>query len=206
MPADEEPAASFDELRQKHERFFEGLVPSSEEEDENSVMSSSTGPILSFSSVPTPASTAGRGHRPMVNLGIKPQFNLDSAEKLLRTFRTMLISCPCIVLGDEADVRAMARDTPFVLLAILAVTSCSTSLQGHSLYDEEFRKVLGLKFVTGGERSLDLLQGILIYCAWYISYLSGQQQYTYPKQVSFSLETQTPTGNPISKDGNRYRS
>ncbi|KAH8205628.1 hypothetical protein TruAng_000122 [Truncatella angustata] len=167
MPADEEPAASFDDLRDQHERFIDDLVPSSEEEAEAASMSSSAAPAFSFADLPTPTSIASSRSRPMVGLGIKPQFNLDSAEKLFRTFKGMLPSCPCIVLGEDASVRTMARDSPFVLLAILAATSSSTSLQGHSLYDEEFRKVLGLKFVTGGERSLDLLQGILVYCAWY---------------------------------------
>lgn len=63
----------------------------------------------------------------------------------------------------------MARSAPFVLLAILAVSSYASSPQGHSLYDEEFRKVLGLKFVTASERSLEMLQGLLIYCAWYVN-------------------------------------
>jgi hypothetical protein len=60
----------------------------------------------------------------------------------------------------------MAQTRPFVLLAILAATSGLQSLYGHNLYDEEFRKILALKFVAGGERSLELLQGLLIYCAW----------------------------------------
>ncbi|KAI0153757.1 hypothetical protein BJ166DRAFT_365562 [Pestalotiopsis sp. NC0098] len=168
MPADEEPVDSIDELRRQHERFIDDLIPSSEEEEDNvPAMSPSAGPVFDFNSLPTPTSTASLRTRPMVNLGIKPQFNLDSAEKLFQMFRSMLPSCPCVMLDECTDVRCMARDSPFVLLAILAATSCSTSLQGHSLYDEEFRKVLGLKFVTGGERTLDLLQGILVYCAWY---------------------------------------
>lgn len=165
MPAEEEPSGNFDELREQHERYIDDLVPSTDEED--SVMSSSAGATFSFGSLPTPSSTASSGGvRPLVNLGIKPQFNLDSAEKLLQTFRRMLSCCPFIVLDDSADVRSMARDSPFILLAVLAATSSSTSLQGYSLYDEEFRKVLGLKFVTGGERTLELLQGILVYCSW----------------------------------------
>lgn len=168
MPAQEEPAASFDELQELHERFLDNLMPSSEEEEQQGPAApSSSATVFDFASIPTPASSAGSDVRPMVSLGIKPQFHLDSAERLLQTFRTMLPSCPCIVLDEDANVRTMARESPFVLLAILAATSCSTSLQGHSLYDEEFRKVLGLKFVTGGERTLDLLQGILVYCAWY---------------------------------------
>lgn len=170
MPADEDLRDNFDDLRAKHERFIENLMISSEDDELETdpvVISPSTGRAFDFNdlSVPTPEFTTKS--RPMGNLGIKPRFNLDSAEKLLDSFRSMLPHCPCIVLPDDADVRSMARDMPFVLLALLAVTSCSTSLQGHSLYDEEFRKILGLKFVAGGERSLESLQALLIYCSWY---------------------------------------
>lgn len=78
----------------------------------------------------------------------------------------MLVHYPCVLLRQEETVAGLAAERPFVLLAILAVASGSRTLQGHSLYDEEFRKVLGLKYVAGGERSLELLQGILIYCTW----------------------------------------
>lgn len=172
MPADNDIRDNFDDLREKHERFIESLVPSSGEEDDSAVMSPSAEGSFNFNnpSMPTPSlastSSASVISRPVSSLGIKPQFNLDSAAKLLESFRRMLPYCPCIVLPDDADVRTMARDMPFVLLAILAVTSCSTSLQGHSLYDEEFRKILGLKFVAGGGRSLELLQGLIIYCSW----------------------------------------
>ncbi|KAL7621146.1 hypothetical protein AAE478_008462 [Parahypoxylon ruwenzoriense] len=174
MPAEEDPRDNFENLRQKHERYLENLVPSSGDEldDEPAPTSPSAGASFSFNdpSMRTPSSTATTASarsRPMSSLSIKPQFNLDSAKKLLDSFRSMLPHCPCIVLPDDADVRCTARDMPFVLLAILAVTSCSTSLQGHSLYDEEFRKILGLKFVAGSERSLELLQGLVIYCNWY---------------------------------------
>jgi len=107
-----------------------------------------------------------RKSKAMLDLSIKPQFNLENASKLLASFRYMLPQMPLLILPEDANVRSLARNAPFVLLAILAVTSCSTNLQGHSLYDEEFRKVFGLKFVAGGERSLELLQGLLIYCSW----------------------------------------
>ncbi|RYP44277.1 hypothetical protein DL768_009247 [Monosporascus sp. mg162] len=167
MPADEDPAAHFDSLREHHERILEGLVLSPEGEDGGEI-SSLDDLSRTPSSMTTASSSARSSRRPLGELGIQPQFNLDSAEKLLATFRdTLLPHCPIVALPDGADVRSLARDMPFVLLAILAVTSCSTSLQGHSLYDEEFRKVLGLKFVTSSERSLEMLQGLLIYCAWY---------------------------------------
>lgn len=170
MPADDDLHDNFDALREKHERFIDGLIPSSDDESNGDLAQlSSTGETFNFNdlSMPTPSGAAARCvSRPVSSLGIKPRFNLESAEKLLESFRAMLSSSPCIALPEDADVRSLARDMPFVLLSLLAVTSCSTSLQGHSLYDEEYRKVLALKFVAGGERSIELLQGIMIYCSW----------------------------------------
>jgi hypothetical protein len=78
----------------------------------------------------------------------------------------MLPYFPVISLPADVTVQSLARDRPFVLLAVLAAASGGRSMQGHSLYDEEFRKAFGLKFVSGGERTPELLAGLLVYCAW----------------------------------------
>ncbi|KAI0877933.1 hypothetical protein GGS24DRAFT_65073 [Hypoxylon argillaceum] len=203
VPAAEDLNDGLEMLRQQHERFLEDLVPSDgDDEDAQQVLGDTTSlgstqlsepKTFSFNDMSSSPSvslsgssttwTSGPARRPKSNLtsnlGIKPQFNLDSATKLLTSFRDMLPHLPCLVLPEDANVRSLARDSPFVLLAILAVTSCSSSLQGHSLYDEEFRKVLGLKFVAGGERSLELLQGILIYCSWYPFHLRPKNKQSF---------------------------
>lgn len=115
---------------------------------------------------PTPPASSTTHSHSIEDLHGKPQFNLASAESLLESFRSMLNHLPCIYLPSSATVPQLAAQKPFLLLAILAAASGSKTLQGHSLYDAEFRKVLGLKFVAGGERSLELLQGLIIYCAW----------------------------------------
>ncbi|KAL9942834.1 hypothetical protein ACHAQF_000743 [Verticillium nonalfalfae] len=137
------------------------------------------------------SSSSGHSHSPhatvsMSTVGLKPQFNLDLAASLLTSFRRMLPHFPCIVLPDDATVPSLAKSRPFVLLAILSVASGAASLQGHTLYDEEFRKVLGLKFVAGGERSLELLQGLLIYTAWYPFHLrpKNKQAFQYVRMAA----------------------
>ncbi|KAJ8121189.1 hypothetical protein O1611_g10166 [Lasiodiplodia mahajangana] len=205
MPAAEDPSDGFEMLRQRHEQYLEDLVPDDggDNEIEQQVIEeiaylagnnlpdprpfsfndmSSSSPSLSVSgssSAWTESSARKLRAKPMMNLGIKPQFNLDSATKLLASFQNMLPHLPFLVLPEDANIRSFAKGSPFVLLAILAVTSCSSSLQGHSLYDEEFRKVLGLKFVAGGERSLELLQGILIYCSWYPFHLRPKNKQSF---------------------------
>ena len=158
VPSQPEVDDNFDTLRDSHALLIESLFPS--EPDSNSLAFAAS-PMTSFPTPPASSHTHS-----IQSLHAKPQFNLDSATSLLASFRGMLVNFPCIVLRPEDTVSGLAASRPFVLLAILAAASGSRTLQGHSLYDEEFRKVLGLKFVAGGERSLELLQGILIYCAW----------------------------------------
>ncbi|KAK3330612.1 hypothetical protein B0H66DRAFT_69338 [Apodospora peruviana] len=123
---------------------------------------------------------AGSAKRTLATVGIQPQFNVDSAAALLDTFRTvMLRQFPCALIPPEATVADLAKDRPFVLLAVLAAASSSRTLKGHSLYDEEFRKILGLKFVAGGERSIELLQGLVIYVAWYPFHLRPRNKQAF---------------------------
>ncbi|KAK4447489.1 hypothetical protein QBC34DRAFT_409524 [Podospora aff. communis PSN243] len=91
----------------------------------------------------------------------------------------MLPNFPCVVLPPESTVSDLARERPFVLLAVLAVASSTRTLQGHSLYDEEFRKILGLKFVAGGERSVELLEGLVVYVAWYPFHLRPKNKQAF---------------------------
>ncbi|KAK8877264.1 Zn(2)-C6 fungal-type DNA-binding domain protein [Apiospora arundinis] len=171
LPVESDLGSNFDDLLEKHEQFLDDLVPSAAENgfDNDSTMISATSSCggATFSNISSPGSSMGAASSvSLTSLGIKPQFNLNSAQKLLDGFQDMLAFCPLVVLPEGANVKSMAAESPFMLLAILAATSCSSSLQGFNLYDDEFRKVLGLKFVTSGERSLELLQGLLIYNAW----------------------------------------
>lgn len=155
---------SFETLRAHHNQVIDSVFPPETEQYQPSSASysaagasTSTGPATSISSLQSSS---------IHDFSAKPQFNISSAENLLSSFREMLIHFPCILLPADATVPNLAASKPFVLLAILSAASGSRTLHGHSLYDEEFRKVLGLKFMAGGERSIELLQGVLIYCAW----------------------------------------
>ncbi|KAK4239154.1 hypothetical protein C8A03DRAFT_14436 [Achaetomium macrosporum] len=130
--------------------------------------------------------TSSSKSRTIASLRLQPQFNLDSAEKLLETFREVMLShFHCVVVSESDTVASMAKERPFVLLAVLAAASGSRTLQGHSLYDEEFRKILGLKFVAGGERTLELLQGLVVYITWYPFHLrpKNKQALQYTRMV-----------------------
>jgi hypothetical protein len=171
MSPPDDAANDLEALAERHEKYIDEFLPPDPTPSSSSsgaifgsagqYSTPTGGPLTPPASAPSPAPA-----RSIQSLGLKPQFNLDSAETLLSAFQGMLFHFPCIILPQDVSVSKLAKSSPFVLLSILAASSGSRNLQGHSLYDEEFRKILALKFVASGERSLELLQGLLIYVAW----------------------------------------
>ncbi|OAA57760.1 hypothetical protein ISF_07001 [Cordyceps fumosorosea ARSEF 2679] len=122
-------------------------------------------PTLTHST--TTPSVASSTSRAAADIWRKPQFNTASAQELLERFASISQNLPFVRLSRDCTIPQLAATQPFVLLAILTVTSGSGSVHKHSLYDDEFLKILGLKYVSGRDGSLELLRGLLIYCAWY---------------------------------------
>ncbi|KAH8591825.1 hypothetical protein B0O99DRAFT_266476 [Bisporella sp. PMI_857] len=73
---------------------------------------------------------------------------------------------PFVVVSGDATVPYLSRTSPFLLLAILTVASSMDPQLRHQI-DQEFRRILSAKVIMDGQKSLDYLQGLLIYIAWY---------------------------------------
>ncbi|KAL3463728.1 hypothetical protein BJX64DRAFT_256771 [Aspergillus heterothallicus] len=120
-------------------------------------------------SIPTPESidqasptTGSSNHHVEPNLNI----NMKEAEKLLTLFRKRKFYFPFIEIPETTSAASMAIHQPFLLLSILTVASSRTpSLQQRT--DERFRRVLSERVVLRGEQSLDYVQGLLVYIAWF---------------------------------------
>jgi hypothetical protein len=95
------------------------------------------------------------------------QRNIDrkEAERLLLAFRNKAQFFPFVEIPLEATVSSLARHSPFLLLAILTVAS-SPDPKLHHQIDHEFRRILSSKVIIEGQKSLDYLQGMLVYIAW----------------------------------------
>lgn len=91
--------------------------------------------------------------------------SLERAKELFSSFRDMSIFFPFVVIPTTASVQSMAKDHPFLLLAVLTAASC-TDVELHHQLDHEFRRVLGVKVMADSQRSLDFLQGLLVYISW----------------------------------------
>ncbi|KUJ19262.1 uncharacterized protein LY89DRAFT_731670 [Mollisia scopiformis] len=103
---------------------------------------------------------------------------LLDAEKLLSSYRHRASSFPFVYIPPSETVPSLARTSPFLLLAILT----SASIEDLPLYHQmnhEFRRVLSSKVIVEGKKSLDYLQGLLVYCAWYPHHVNPKNNQSF---------------------------
>jgi hypothetical protein len=100
-----------------------------------------------------------------------PKLTMQRASMLLSQFHRMSPSFPFISVPQNITVQKMSVERPFLLLAILTVASMS-DFGLHCMLNERFRMVLSAKVVIQGEKSLDYLQGLVVYLAWYVKHIN----------------------------------
>jgi hypothetical protein len=92
-------------------------------------------------------------------------FVLDGQE-LLRDFCTLKqVHLPFLTLDQESSAATLRDVKPFLWLCIVAVSVKST-LKQQQLYGE-IRSIIASSMVAELERSLELLQGLLVCIAWW---------------------------------------
>lgn len=87
------------------------------------------------------------------------------ASALYATFFEMSHYFPFVILPRDLDFVSVAHDRPFLCLAVLASVSSKEKCLQRAL-DENLRQALSRKVILQGEKSLDLLQGLILYLAW----------------------------------------
>ncbi|PYH70617.1 uncharacterized protein BO88DRAFT_424180 [Aspergillus vadensis CBS 113365] len=95
----------------------------------------------------------------------KISLNMDEAEQLLLQFRQQRAYFPFTEVPEGTTATTMASSQPFLLLAILTVSLTRKPLLQKRL-DERFRRVLSERVIFHGEKSMDYVQGLLVYIAW----------------------------------------
>lgn len=79
-------------------------------------------------------------------------------------------------LRPGADIISMVTKRPILTLAICTVSSGAIP-DVQSRLSQAFRYALSSKVVLGGERSMDVLTGFLVFLAWHHHYMSQHQLY-----------------------------
>ncbi|KAL2064298.1 hypothetical protein VTL71DRAFT_4792 [Oculimacula yallundae] len=131
----------------------------------------------------------------------KRRVTLSQAEDLLRSYRAKASFFPFVKIDPEATVPSLSRTSPFLLLAILTSASLQ-DLELHHQIDQEFRRVLSSKVLLAGQKSLDFLQGLLVYIAWYPAHVNPRDTTSFmylnlaiSLLVDLGLDQDTPSAN-----------
>lgn len=73
---------------------------------------------------------------------------------------------PFVVFSHDTDAQTLRRDSPFLFLAIMTASVEDQIILQKTLW-LEIREIIGRRIVVAGEKSLDLLQGLLVHVCWY---------------------------------------
>ncbi|KAI9055633.1 hypothetical protein LZ554_000577 [Drepanopeziza brunnea f. sp. 'monogermtubi'] len=107
----------------------------------------------------------------------KRRITLKQAEELLLKFREKASFFPFVQIPLEATIPSLSRTSPFLLLAVLTAASLDDPLLHHQM-NHEFRRVLGSQVLRQGKKSLDFLQGLLVYIAWFPAHVNPRDTTT----------------------------
>lgn len=87
------------------------------------------------------------------------------AEESLQSFRGKACNFPFVYVSPQTSLDTLRREKPFLLHAILTV-GAQSNFKLQDRLELELRELLSKKVFVGGEKSMDLLQGVLVYLAW----------------------------------------
>lgn len=93
-------------------------------------------------------------------------------QMLLDTYRQMVPFFPFVQLPEDSTCAEFVRNRPVLLFAVITVASHESTKVQQTL-SREFRKFAMVRIMKG-EKTLDLLQGLLVFLAWHHQYMDMQ--------------------------------
>ncbi|PVH78621.1 hypothetical protein DL98DRAFT_421842 [Cadophora sp. DSE1049] len=113
--------------------------------------------------------------------------SLGQAGDAIEVFRSKQRAFPFVVIPPNMSLDSLRRQRPFLFLAILCcATEHNFKLQQH--IELELRENLSRRILVNGEKTLDLLQGILVYLTWYHFYFHPDREQIYQlSQMAISM-------------------
>ncbi|KAH8803667.1 hypothetical protein F5884DRAFT_806152 [Xylogone sp. PMI_703] len=112
--------------------------------------------------------------------------SIEAAVFLIADFKQTFTShFPFVIIPPEMTAEEMRQSRPFLFLAVLTVSSHKDPPLQKRLCDE-LRRTVSAKMIIGSEGSFDMLQGLLVYLAWY-HYHPKPPHYSQFLQLAISL-------------------
>jgi hypothetical protein len=98
--------------------------------------------------------------------------SLVHMQMLLDAYRSMVDFFPFVSLPKDCRCQDLLQHRPMLMFAVLTVSSYDSVLLQSTL-SSEFRKIVMVRIMKG-EKSLDLLQGLMVFIAWHHHYMDAQ--------------------------------
>ncbi|TAQ89648.1 hypothetical protein B7494_g2009 [Chlorociboria aeruginascens] len=121
-------------------------------------------------------------HQDLLSSSLNP--TSQDSDDLLKIFQLELTPhFPFVIIPQGTVARNLEQERPFLYSAIILAASCYTPTTQKALA-RDFVKDLNIRLFEHGEKSLDLLQGLLVYLGWF-------EFYYHPKAESLSYNGRT---------------
>ncbi|KAG9229713.1 hypothetical protein BJ875DRAFT_522221 [Amylocarpus encephaloides] len=121
---------------------------------------------------------------------------VESAQHVLGVFCTRATKFPFVTLPHNVSLDTLRRDHPFLLIAMLTFGTFDDAKLQDQL-EAELRETLMKKIFNHGEKNLDLLQGLLVYLAWYHFFFKPERQQIYQlSQVAIAMSVDLGINRP----------
>ncbi|KPM41743.1 hypothetical protein AK830_g4856 [Neonectria ditissima] len=149
----------------------------------------------------------------ILDMGAEPGTSLEvplsQADEYLRTFQAHhLKALPFIHIPPELTAARLQRERPFLWLNIRAFC-CKSALEREMLL-KTARETLAQSLIVDGERSIDLLLGLIAYLAWTMDHGKGKKMmYAYSNLAAslvFDLQLDRPNQETPCKEKHSYKS
>ncbi len=115
----------------------------------------------------TARSTANAFHEAQLDIFDGGLVTEEYADGLVRNFIHMAPYFPFVALPREALLSDLRREAPMLLQAILVTSSWQNKSLQLAL-EREYLKILSTRLVVDGQKSLDMLQSLLVYVGWLV--------------------------------------
>jgi hypothetical protein len=79
---------------------------------------------------------------------------------------------PFVWISQDESPERLFRERPMLYMAIMVVT-CQKNIEMQQELAQQYREELGRRIWTCTEKNIQLLQGIMVYLAWYAFCLSS---------------------------------
>ncbi|OAA37907.1 hypothetical protein NOR_06984 [Metarhizium rileyi] len=94
----------------------------------------------------------------------RPEPTPEEAEAYFAKFRQWLEAAPFMHIPVDMTAAALRREKPFLWTCIMSLTSMSTPQQ--RILREKIRQDVADRLVVDGDRSMDMLQGLVAFLTW----------------------------------------